>query len=216
MLKELSTRTVKVKNNYIAEIKVFNSEENKDYYVVAQFGDLLYATFDGSWIDYKNGQSQEPNKIEGENYWWFNENNTQFFEFYQEAERLASVLESSEAIKRKYARLKKPEQFNKYEIVYKKTLPLFACGPMGDIYEMKVHMIDKDRDLYFSFDSACNIYRIDILSIIDAFQNDTFEDQFDEFEKHLTEFEGFSKAKKSKYYDIFLELEKFVDDYEQN
>ena len=116
-------------------------------------------------------------------------------------------------LKRKYARIKKPKGNIRYEIIYKKNKPVYGCGPMGDVYEIKFHILDDDSYLYAHANDWCMYSLYDTSPFEFLFPEDnTFEDK--DFPEPIEEFEGFSKAKKSKYYDLYLELEKFIDGYE--
>ena len=215
MLQKQKITTKKVKNNYISECVVVDTETNETFYVVTQFGDLLYATFTSSWLDYATGKvSEEPQRIEGEDYLFFDLNNdnkeTKFWEFYVDTFNEASHLEHTQYINRKYANMKKPIGNIKYEIVYKNNKPVFGCGPMGDIYEIKFHILDDDSYLYVYSDDAFGYMSIHKFSVFELLEKDDDVSLDDDCEEMI---EKFSDAKKSKYYDLYLEMEKFKDNY---
>ncbi|MBO4695412.1 MAG: hypothetical protein J5656_05820 [Clostridia bacterium] len=211
MLKKLNSRSLKNGSNYIGEVEVLDTETNKHYFVVTQYGNLLYATFESSYIDsIKDPSLGEPNKIEGETYWWWDEKNTRFFEFYNDSMCEASSVERRNTITRKYARMKKPLGNIKYEIVEKKSAPVMACGPIGDMYEIKFHILDDDSYLYVFADDAVEEILLLKSSVYDELENAETSDDFNPPEP-VERISRFANAKKSKYYDLYLEMEKFRD-----
>lgn len=210
-MKKEYLKTIKLKNNYISEAKVIN--DNGDIvYVVTVLGNLLYATFNASYIDYVKGISdKKPNKIEGDEYLWFDCNQdrkeTIYWNYYNETFIEASKKQHCDYINHKYSHLKKPLGKFKYEIIYKKTKPIFACGPVGDVYEI-AFKLKNGPILYVFADDSCDMYSLYKDSVIDK-----IETRNDDYDEPIEEFEGFSKAKKSDYYDLYLEIEKYKDNF---
>lgn len=206
MKRLVKNQTLKIKGNYISESEVFDDENHKTYYVVVRLGNLLYATFDGSYIEYLKGNQIEPNMIEGNSYLWFDlfedRGETPFREFYYDCLGEASLLEKKEFVKRKYSHLKKPLGNIKYEVVYRKKKTTYGCGPMGEAYEIKFHILDDDTFLYIYANDWC-FY---------CLTNKPSEE--DDPNSVIEYFEGFEHAKKSKYYDLYLEMEKYIDGIE--
>ena len=209
MLKQIGKRSYKNGKNYIGEVEVVDTETNKHYYVVAQYGSLLYATFDSSYIDsIKNPELAKPNKIEGETYWWWNKNNTKFFDFYNGAMAEADDVKRRNTITRKYARMQKPGDELKYEIISKDTMDTFACGPLGTIYEIKVRLLDDNTEIYVSLDTSYEkIYNISKNSLIKAASSGKIE----EYGEPIEEIMGTQNIKKSKYYALYYLVEQFYD-----
>lgn len=216
MLQKLKITTKKIKSNYISECKVVDVDTNKIFYVVAQLGDLLYATFTSSWLDYVIGKvSEKPQMIEGEDYYFFdgpdeNGKPNRFAEFYNEVLAEASLLEHTHYINRKYANMKKPIGNIKYAVVYKNSKPVFSCGPMGEIYEIKFHILDDDSYLYVYSDDEFGYMSIHTFSVFELLEKNEEASIDDDCVEMI---EKFSDAKKSKYYDLYLEMEKFKDNY---
>lgn len=211
MLKEINKQTIKNNGDYVAEIELLDTDDNKSYYVVAQIGNnLLYATFDGSYVGYLNNTNEKPSMLEGDKVWWFYEANTRFCTYYDQAYVMAVELESSESIKRRHAHLKKPLGNIKYEIVYRNNEPRFACGPMGDVYEIKFHILDNDIYLYMYSTDACDFYALSDFSYFEL-EEKMIGGEDPVIPDPIESFEGFYKAKKSKYYDLYLEMERFRD-----
>lgn len=213
MLEKIGKRSLKNGSNYIGEVEVLDTDTNKHYYVVTQLGDLLYATFESSYIDsIKNPELPKPNMIEGEPYLFFDfwedrPGNTIYREFYVEAYNEASAVKSRNTITKKYARMKKPSGELKYEVISKDTMDTFACGPLGTIYEIKVRLLEDNTEIYVSLDTSFEmIYGISKNSIIKAFSDgDMKECDF------IEEINGTQKIKKSKYYDLYYLVEQFYD-----
>ena len=195
-MKLISNTTIRLKGNHISESKVLG-DDNKYYYVVVRFGNLLYATFDASLIKHMRGRSPKPNMIEGNSYLWFDINEdrheTRFWQYYVDCYNLNYKKEKESYIKRKYSRLKKPIGHIRYENISKEITPVFSCGPTGWDYCIKFHILDDDSYLY--------LFANDLRFYILCPPN----------EKVIESFEGFERAKKSKYYDLFWEMEKFID-----
>ena len=99
----------------------------------------------------------------------------------------------------------------RYEIIYRKETSLCACGPIGFGYEIKFHILDDDSYLYVYADDM-NIYSLNTISEMDILSLPQ-----EEFDKAFTEpiecFEGLVNSVNSKYFDLFLEMEKYIDDY---
>ena len=108
----------------------------------------------------------------------------------------------STTLKRKYSHLKKPNGNFKYEIVYKKSIPVFACGPMGEFYEIKFKMED-GTFLYVNADDWGMYSLRDDISEIDLMSDENTD--YSKIKEPIEDFTGFSKAKKSKFYDLYLE-----------
>ena len=208
MTKLINNKTLTIRGGYISESEVLDEDTNKTYYVVVRLGDLLYATFDGSLIAYLQGKANEPNKIEGETHLWYNtfedRDETPFWKYYEDCYAKANDLKFKQEVVRKHAHLKKPLGNIKYETVYRKSKSVYSCGPMGEAYEIKFHILDDDTYLYVNAnDWGC--YMLTTYSYLDA------KDDQDLNEGLIDVFEGFEKAKKSKYYDLFLEMERYID-----
>lgn len=217
MLKDLGIRTLKKDFNYIAECEVLDTDTNLKYYVVTQFGDLFYKTFDSSYIDYINGINKNvPQVIEGDNYLWFDVNEdrniTRFWKEYNATYTAAYLLGHRQYIKAKYSHLKKPLGNIKFKILNKRTKPVFGCGPMGDIYEIEFFINDTNEHLFVFSDDYNGIYSIYKESLFDIIVNEENGGEL----KEITPIElikNFSLAKKSIYYDLYLEMEKYKDNY---
>lgn len=209
MLKRIGKKSLKNGNNYIGEVEVLDTDTNKHYYVVAQYGSLLYATFEASYINsIKNPILDKPNMIEGETYRWWRKDNTRFFDFYEEAMDEADDVERRNTITRKYARMQKPRDELKYEIISKNTMDTFACGPLGTIYEIKVRLLEDNSEIYVSLDTSYEkIYNISKKSLIKAANNGNIE----EYGEPIEEIMGTRNIKKSKYYALYYLVEQFYD-----
>ena len=70
---------------------------------------------------------------------------------------------------------------------------------MGEEYEIKFHILDNDTYLYV-YANDWGFYCLSNASIEDNVPNSLIES-----------IEGFDKAKKSRYYDLYLEMEKYID-----
>ena len=203
-------KTVKINSDYISEIKLTDDLGN-NYFVVTELGDLLYATFDNSYIDYKKGiTSVSPNKIEGENYLWFdiheNRNQTIFWEYYLETLSEATSKMNNEYRRHKYSHLKKPLNNINYKIIRKRDKDVFACGPVGTVYEIEFLIDNKETLFLYADDVIGRNYMIAKCSIFD------FDESKYDINDYIVEMiSDFSKAKKSMYYDLYLEMEKFID-----
>ena len=207
MLKEIKKQTAVAKGELVAEIEVLDTDDNKSYFVVSKITDtVLYSTFDGSYIDYLNGLRDKPNVVEDD----FLEN-TKFGKYYNEALNIVPQPQGiSSGLKRKYSHLKKPLGNVKYEIVEKKSAPRFACGPMGNAYELKFHLLDDGKYLYIYSSDAYDFYALSDFSYFEL-EEKMIGGEDPVIPDPIESFEGFYKAKKSKYYDLYLEMERFRD-----
>ena len=208
---KVSEKVIEKNGNFIAEITVRDEKTGKCYYVVCQLGDLFYKTFESSYIDYVSGKAAEPKMVEGDDYlWWYvadTEEKSAFYDYYEETLALASDMEKSKYIKRKYSRLKKPDGNIKFEIVDKCSETVFACGPIGEVCQIKFYLSEEDRNLYvFYSDVEGELFILSEHDIKSEIDNDEFD------EKNVIErFVGFSKAKKSRYYDLYYAMMQYVD-----
>lgn len=200
LIKNITTR---LNGSYISESQVYDEVNKKTYYVVVRLGNLLYATFDKSYIDYLKNKASKPKKIEGDDYLWFDsfsdKGETPFWSYYLTCLEKANSLENKTTINRKYSHLKKPLGNMKYEIISKKTVSEIACGPVGNSYQIKFHILDDDSYLYACANDSC-FYSLCVGNAASDEPGDTIES-----------FENFKNAKKSEYYDLFLEMEKYID-----
>ena len=212
MIKKLGIRSCKHKWEYIAECEVLDTETNEKFYVVVQRENLFYKTFRSSYIDYFTGLTKiEPEEVEGANSLWFYfEKDTRFYHQYFEALGEASKLETQDYNKRKYARIKKPLGNIKYKILNKRARPVLGCngGYVGDDYEIEFLILPKNKHLFVYADDLTGGFILADYSIYDVPLDESID------EKTFIEIlSNFSKAKKSQYYDLYLEMEKFKDDY---
>ena len=196
----------KVGKNYIAEYTVLEEEGRQFYYVVVQIGNLLYATFESSYLDYITGKvNKKPTRIEGADFLWFDiiedRGDTRFWKYYRAAFEKANNLMRNDYIQRKYSHLKKPLGNIKYHIVDQKSVPLLDAA----VYEMIFSITDTGETLLVQCDPQG---RLSLSKVPLGFK------PFDELPQDsvlVEEISSFSKAKYSDYYDLYLEMEKFRD-----
>ena len=219
MIKEIKIKTIKHGYNYISECEVLDTDTNETYYVVTQFGNLFYKTFKNSYMDYVLGKTKvEPIQIEGDDYMWtdfsYDCGVTRFCKQYKKTFEEASKLEHRDYINHKYAHLKKPLGNIKFKILNKRRKCVYGCGPMGEIYEIEFLILDDNSNLYVYSDDSFGAFSITDYSVYDSLESEEDGNEF-EYIDSIEEISDFSKAKKSKYYDLYLEMEKYKDDYEE-
>lgn len=217
MIKEIKIRTIKNNYNYISECEVLDTDTNDTFYVVTQLGNLFYNTYKSSYIDYVKGITKEkPIKVEGNDYMWANFDcdcgETKFWEQYGKTLEEASKLEHRYYINHKYPHLKKPLGNIKYKILNKKSNSVFGCGPIGDAYEIEFLILDDNSKLYVYSDDAIGAFSLTDYSVVDATLAEQ-EGREAVYGRDIEQLSNFKEAKYSKYYDLYLEMEKLKDNY---
>ena len=110
--------------------------------------------------------------------------------------------------------MKKPLGNIKYKILNKKNKPVFGCGPMGDIYEIEFLLLDDNSHLFVYSSDSEGAFTLTDYSVYDTLEKEE-EGLNVDYKDPIETISDFSKAKKSKYYDLYLEMEKFKDGYEE-
>jgi hypothetical protein len=157
------------------------------------------------------GKAEEPKMIEGDDYLWWNvadpKEKSVFFDYYEEALALAGDIENKKYIKSKYSRIKKPDGIIKYEIIEKDRKIVFACGPLGEVCQIKFYLPEEKRNIYVLYSNT--EVEVFVLSEHDI-KAETENGDFDE-NNVIERVVGFSKTKKSKYYDLYYATMQYVD-----
>ena len=198
-MKKIDERVLRVDDNYVAEIVV--EDEGKKYYVVCQLGDLMYKTFDGSYIDFLSGKAPMPNEIEGDDYLWFDDNSTKFAAFYSEALERASKYQDESERAEKYSNAKVPSGTLKFDILDKQRE---SCGFVfeNEACELKVRLQDG---------SVLFVYFDDINGDYYAISKETMF-QSENPGEPIEVFYAFEDTAESKYYDLYYALERYKDE----
>ena len=200
MLNELNITTIKFRDKFISECCVLDTITQKKYYVVSQIGKTLYATFDNSYIGYLKHKNKKPQKLEGENFMFFDLNNrfinTRFNKQYKLTYEASIFEKRKHYLNRKYSHIKKPTCNLNYVIIEKKSV----SNNVEKLYEMEVFLYTKK---YYIFSNSYSIYKI----------SRTEFNLCDKDSDIIESLDSFDKCKKSKFYSLYLEMEKYKDNY---
>ncbi|MBO4695415.1 MAG: hypothetical protein J5656_05835 [Clostridia bacterium] len=99
-----------------------------------------------------------------------------------------------------------------YEVVDKRFMAIFACGPIGYMYEIKFHMLDDDTYIYAFGDDVVPELTLAKSSIYDEIISSTDEGREYIRPEEIETVENISKAKKSKYYPLFKILKRYKEE----
>ena len=98
-----------------------------------------------------------------------------------------------------------------FEIADQRFMAISACGPIGYMYEIKFHMLNDDTYIYAFGDDIVSQLTLAKSSIYDEIINSTKEGRELNNPEEIESVEDIKKAKKSKYYDLYVVLQKYKD-----
>ena len=204
MLEVLEKRNYKSKDGrLITEYKVIDSDTQKTYYPlqVVSNNKISQDVGDGSFIDYLEGKTSKPSRVDRTGI------DGQFEKLFNDISYDLTKFQYEDYMETKYSKLKKPNNNLKYEIIDKKSHQ-FIANDIVTGYELVVKM-ENGKILYFYSDTFYPFYAI----FKESFLNEIMTKNPNEVKvpEKIEEFESFKETENSKYYDIYLELEKFKD-----
>ena len=98
-----------------------------------------------------------------------------------------------------------------FEIADQRFMAISACGPIGYMYEIKFHMLDDDTYIYAFGDDMVSELTLAKSSIYDEIINSTEEGRELNSPEEIESVANITKAKGSKYYELFKILKKYKD-----
>lgn len=101
-----------------------------------------------------------------------------------------------------------------FEIVEKKNKNGFTCGPVGDMYEIKFHMIDDDSYIYlYSEDAFMGSYILAKCSLFEILENNDMDISVpdEDLVEMINEYSDIT-IEKSKYKGLYLEMDKYIEE----
>ena len=103
----------------------------------------------------------------------------------------------------------------RYEIVEHKSKELYGCGGMaGHAFEIKFFLNDEDRYLFVYSDDLSGALMLLDYSAYDAVEAELNGVDGIEYGDPLELWESIEEAEDSEYYDLYAEMEKYVDEQE--